>query len=134
MSLSYGELRPAAGVPDLTPLLDLAAHAFGVSRQQLVGPSRADGLSAFRQVAMAAARRLGTSFPMIGRAFERDHTTVVHACQRVAGDADLSAAAEALVAELGERAARPVRPASTRPAVPCGRTRAAYQPTTCGRN
>lgn len=35
-----------------------------------------------RRAAMAASRALGSSFPKIGNAFKRDHSTVVSACQR----------------------------------------------------
>lgn len=54
-----------------------------------------------RQVAMYLCRELtGKSLPVIGRLFDRDHTTVIHACRHVAkviaGDPHKRADVEAL--------------------------------------
>lgn len=34
-----------------------------------------------RFLAMALSRRIGCSYPLIGRRFDRDHTTVINACK-----------------------------------------------------
>jgi chromosomal replication initiation ATPase DnaA len=60
----------------------VAAHAFGVSLQELGGPKRIAGRA--RQVAMYLAHvglRLGLR--ETGRGFGRNHMAVVHACRRV---------------------------------------------------
>lgn len=78
-----------------------AAVAFDVTVDDLTGPSRCRPLMSYRQIAMAAARMVGHSFPKIGSAFGgRDHTTVVHACQRVAANPEWEAKAKLLVEEL----------------------------------
>ena len=57
---------------------------FGVTEKTLFGPSRLRNVLLSRQVAMYLARELvGLSFPRIGAAFGRDHTTVLHACQKI---------------------------------------------------
>ena len=59
-----------------------------------------------RQVAMYLAREIaGLSLPRIGAAFDRDHTTVLHACRKVeetmAGDDLLRSRVKQLRGELG---------------------------------
>jgi chromosomal replication initiator protein len=77
------------------------AAAFGVSAKELFGPSRRRTVLLARQVAMALAREVdGLSLPRIGAAFGRDHTTVLHAVRKVAGDGELRATVAALRREL----------------------------------
>jgi len=61
------------------------AHAFGVSVHDLQSESRRKDFVAPRHVAMYLSRELtACSLAAIGKAFGgRDHTTVLHACQRV---------------------------------------------------
>jgi chromosomal replication initiator protein len=61
------------------------AH-FGLSRDELLSRSRAERVLWPRQAAMYLCKELTThSLPTIARAFDgRDHTTVLHACKRVA--------------------------------------------------
>ncbi len=59
---------------------------FGLTSEELLSSSRKAQVAWPRQVAMYLARELtGQSLPAIGRHFGgRDHTTVMHACQRTA--------------------------------------------------
>ena len=59
---------------------------YGLSHTQLVGPRRCRELARPRQIAMALCVDLlpQKSLPQIGRAFNRDHTTVMHARDTVA--------------------------------------------------
>jgi chromosomal replication initiator protein len=69
------------------------AKAFALSRAELLSRSRKRGVAEARQVAMYLCRNLakegcraGTgwaSFPRIGLAFARDHSSVIHACNVV---------------------------------------------------
>ena len=53
---------------------------YGESPEALVGPLRHQPLAYRRQMAMMLCRRLTDhSYPVIGRSFHRDHTTVIHA-------------------------------------------------------
>ena len=78
--------------PDLKPtrrsvreIQEHTAEAFGVSLQDLRSPSRAAHVAWARQVAMYLARELtDATLPAIGREFDRNHTTVLHACKRTA--------------------------------------------------
>ena len=81
-----------------------AAVAFDVPEEALTGPGTTQPLVTYRHVAMAAARRLGHSFPIIGRGFDRDHTTVMHAVKRVDASPDLSRRADVLAESVLNRA------------------------------
>ena len=62
-----------------------ACEHFGLSREELLSPSRTSRITWPRQVAMYLARELTSeSLPAIGRQFGgRDHTTVLHAWRRI---------------------------------------------------
>lgn len=97
--------QPTLRGPDLDVILARVCAAFGVTRKDLLGPSRLRGVLVPRQVAMALARDVGGwSLPRIAAAFGRDHTTVLHACRQVdrrAGeDARLAATVRQLRSEL----------------------------------
>jgi chromosomal replication initiator protein len=65
---------------------ELVAEAFGLTREELVSPSRTARVAWPRQVAMYLAREhTHETLPAIGRRFGgRDHSTVLHACKRAA--------------------------------------------------
>ena len=66
-------------------ILDTSAHHFGFSVDDLCGPSRRRPLVIARQIAMYLFRDLTDySYPAIGREFGgRDHTTVIHAFEKI---------------------------------------------------
>jgi chromosomal replication initiator protein len=68
-------------------ILDATAASYGFSVDALCGPSRTRPLVTARQVAMYLTRVLTDySYPAIGRVFgKRDHTTVIHAVDKIAG-------------------------------------------------
>jgi chromosomal replication initiator protein len=79
-----------AGEPRrITPqmILDATAASYGFSIEAICGPSRTRPLVTARQVAMYLTRELTDySYPAIGRVFgKRDHTTVIHAVDKIAG-------------------------------------------------
>lgn len=65
---------------------EAVAEYFGISVKDLVGKKRLRAIARPRQIAMALTREFTKeSFPDIGQAFGgRDHTTVMHACDKVA--------------------------------------------------
>lgn len=69
----------------LDAVIAVAADHFGVPRDRLVGPGRAADILLPRHVAMFVARQFtGASLPSIGQRFgKRDHTTVLHAVQKI---------------------------------------------------
>ncbi|CAB4881343.1 unannotated protein [freshwater metagenome] len=89
--------RPIGG-PSIDDVQRITCSAFGLTREDLLSPSRAGHISWPRQLAMYLARQhTGASLPAIGEQFGgRGHTTVLHACRRAAQ----RIAAEAQTAEL----------------------------------
>ncbi len=81
------DLMPAPAHQRLTAemIMDRVGVFYGLSREELVGPSRKQPLARSRQVAMYLCRDLtDLSLPKIGNAFGgRDHTTVLHAVEKV---------------------------------------------------
>jgi chromosomal replication initiator protein len=87
----HGQL-PADGCrrPDIPNILSATAEQFGVGRAELLARSRRPRIAAARQVAMYLARELTDhSLPEIGRGIgNRNHTTVLHAINRVEAELD----------------------------------------------
>ncbi len=85
---------------------DLVAEYYGVSVKDLIGKKRARNIARPRQMAMALVRELTQdSFPEIGQVFGgRDHTTVMHACEKIselrAQEASVEKDYQALLATL----------------------------------
>ena len=71
-------------MPTVERIQDLVAEAFGLTREELLSPSRAARVTWPRQVAMYLAREhTHETLPAIGARFGgRDHSTVLHACKR----------------------------------------------------
>jgi chromosomal replication initiator protein len=98
--------QPTSPGRDVSAIVKRVATAFGVTEKELLGTSRLRGVLRSRQVAMYLTRELtGLSLPRIGAAFDRDHTTVLHACRKVAeeiaSDAVLAKQVRELRASLG---------------------------------
>jgi len=66
-------------------IIEVSASHFGFSVEELIGPSRRRPLVIARQIAMYLFRELTDfSYPAIGREFsDRDHTTVIHAVEKI---------------------------------------------------
>lgn len=81
--------------------LVFAARAFHVTQDDLLSPSRRRECIDARAVACYSARLLGFSYPRIGKAIERDHTTVMAACSRVGETPRLRGIAQRIAEQLG---------------------------------
>jgi chromosomal replication initiator protein len=81
------DLIPEGGEPEITAGLIIAQTAayFGLSIEELTGPSRGRHLVLARQIAMYLCRELTSlSLPKIGAQFgNRDHTTVMYADRKI---------------------------------------------------
>jgi hypothetical protein len=66
-------------------ILNATCHLSGYTRDTFLRDLRTANISCWRAAAMYVARQSGMSFPDIGARFNRDHSTVVYACKRVAG-------------------------------------------------
>lgn len=63
----------------------MVSKYFNIPVKELRSPRRSRSLARPRQIAMCLARELTQhSLPEIGQAFEKDHTTVLHACRTIA--------------------------------------------------
>jgi len=66
-------------------IITSTAHYFNLSLDDLKGPNRTANIALARQIAMYLCRDLTElSLPKIGAFFGRDHTTVMHACRKIA--------------------------------------------------
>ena len=99
----------AAGC-DLSEIINATAREFGVERESLLARDRRPAVAQARQVAMFLARELtGHSLPQIGHGIGgRNHSTVVHAVNRVEAavrtDDAVRSAVDNLRRRLGRRA------------------------------
>jgi len=77
-----GEAAPEVTIPRIQ---EAVSQRFGVTLDELVSPRRSQAVAYPRQVAMYLSRELtDASLPMIGREFGgRDHTTVIHAKDKI---------------------------------------------------
>lgn len=76
---------PRARVVTISAIQQALAEFFGIRVEEMRAKRRTKGVAFPRQVAMYVAREItDASLPRIGEEFGgRDHTTVMHACQRV---------------------------------------------------
>jgi chromosomal replication initiator protein len=80
--------EPAAGQdqPSIAAIQEAVCAVMGLTRQDLLSPSRSPRITRARHLAMYMARELsGLSLAQIAREFDRDHSTVLHAVRRVGG-------------------------------------------------
>ena len=58
-------------------IVDAVAEATGIPAKHILSKSRTAPVARARQIVMYEARKAGLSYPQIGRALGRDHSTVV---------------------------------------------------------
>ena len=77
---------PAKRILDIHSIQTAVAKFYNVTVAEIVGKKRVKRIVVPRQVAMYLARELtDASLPKIGKAFGgKDHTTVLHACDKIA--------------------------------------------------
>lgn len=81
------QIARAATSDGKTPMAEIIAATEGYSgipSWQIMGQSRKAPIAEARQMAMAHCYAAGHSLSAIGRKFERDHTTVLHAVRKFA--------------------------------------------------
>lgn len=79
MTLNTPTIRPS-----VREVQAVIAKAKGLRVEHLRSPSRRRDWAYPRQVAVYLARELcGKSYPQLGRSFQRDHSTCVHAHQKI---------------------------------------------------
>lgn len=82
---------------------EIVARSFSTTLIDLLSDRRDKQISAIRHTAMLMARRhTKCSLPRIGRAFQRDHTSIMNGCRRAEQRIKYSAVMAAKVAEIEE--------------------------------
>jgi len=94
--------------PLISEIKEAVREYYGLTEEQFLNPSSARRYSGPRQVAMwFASWMTDKSYPQIGKAFGRDHTTVIHARKAVearrSGLVDDIRAIKALIERAVER-------------------------------
>lgn len=85
---------------------EAVARHYGLDPSGLTGKSRRQEVALARQVAMYLCREvLGSSFAEIGQHFDRDHSTVMHACSKIGqllsdNDAEVAAAVSSITERI----------------------------------
>jgi chromosomal replication initiator protein len=65
-------------------IVGLVSRGFNLAPEDILGTRRKPDFVLARQVAMYLCRRkLGLSYPELGKAFGRDHSTVIHAIKKI---------------------------------------------------
>jgi chromosomal replication initiator protein len=107
-ALAY--LAPPQNKPTLEGILETASLYFGTSIIELIGRGRSAPLALQRQIVMYVMREeTGASYPQIGEILgSRDHTTVIHGCDRVATEVNSRPELSRQVNELRTRLYEPV--------------------------
>ena len=92
-------------LPDPKAIIRTTAKHYGLKTSNLTGPSRRKMDTLARSVAMFLIRNLtGASFQQIGEYFgQRDHSTVMYACRKIAAARKIDAATRNTLTELYER-------------------------------
>lgn len=108
-ALAY--LAPPQGKLTLETILNSASDYFGISVDELVGRNRSAKIALARQIVMFVMREeLGASLPQIGHVLGgRDHTTVIHGCDKITGDLNRDPELARTISELRNRLYEPVR-------------------------
>lgn len=71
-------------LPSIDRIIEQVAEAFGVTYRDILSDRRDARLVVARHAGIWLARRLTLhSYPVIGRSFGRDHTTVMYAVSRI---------------------------------------------------
>lgn len=71
---------------ELEKIVEVVATGTGITRSQIMGRSRSAPVVRARHLAMwLAYRSLELSYPQVGQAFDRDHTTIIHAVRTIDG-------------------------------------------------
>lgn len=93
--------------PRILDIQEAVCAHFDVPLREMRSGRRHSQIARPRQVAMYLARKLTVrSWPEIGRMFERDHSTVIHAWHKVTGLCASDASVSGAVAEIERDIAR----------------------------
>ena len=91
-------------------IIEVVAEHYEIAVADLLGKKRNKEIVMPRQVAMYVAREMaGMSYPDIGRAFDRDYTTVIHSYEKVKAELKKDTGLRGAISEIRSRAHARVR-------------------------
>ncbi len=84
------------------PLIqEIVANYYNITRDEINTKNRSKRIAYPRQIAMYLSRRLvDESLPKIGAAFNRDHTTIIHGCDKIAKEAKINPELQSILLSL----------------------------------
>ncbi|RYG69181.1 chromosomal replication initiator protein DnaA [bacterium] len=86
-------------------IIEVVAEHYRTPVGDLLGKKRNKEIVTPRQVAMYLAREMGNmSYPDIGRAFDRDYTTVIHSYEKIKGELKRDSTLKGTISELRSKA------------------------------
>ena len=86
-------------------IIEVVAEYYEIAVADLLGKKRNKEIVMPRQVAMYVAREMaGMSYPDIGRAFDRDYTTVIHSYEKVKAELKKDTSLRGAISEIRSRA------------------------------
>lgn len=86
-------------------IIDVVAEHFKMNVGDLLGKKRNKEIVMPRQIAMYLAREMGNmSYPDIGRAFDRDYTTVIHSYEKVKAELKRDTTLRSAISDIRSRA------------------------------
>jgi len=93
---------PAHKIVTIESIQEVVAEHFGIKVAEMKSKRRTRNITYPRQIAMYLARELtDSSLPEIGAAFGgRDHTTVIHAYEKIEGEVKLDPSLQSTIKEL----------------------------------
>ena len=90
---------------EVTTIIDVVAEHFQMQVHDLLGKKRNKDIVMPRQIAMFLAREMGgMSYPDIGKAFDRDYTTVIHSYEKVKGELKRDSSLRTAISDIRSRA------------------------------
>jgi chromosomal replication initiation ATPase DnaA len=99
LDAEIAEERRRLSTVDTPQVVRAAADLYGTTPEAIRGPARDKSIASARMVACWLLRQTGLSYPEIGRAVDRDHTTAIHACRVIDNDPTRLAIARQLLAQ-----------------------------------
>jgi len=101
-----GEIMTAREKPEVTPqyIQEIVAHYYQLSLADIKSHRRTQKIAYPRQIAMYLTRKmLNESAANIGRAFGKDHSTILHGCEKIAYDLENDVHLRNVLLELENR-------------------------------
>ena len=85
--LGLPEKTKAISVKTPLEMINLVSDYFQIPKEEICGSCRKKELKTARQIAMYLSREvLGCGLSTIAKEFDRDHSTVLHACRKIASE------------------------------------------------